>query len=75
MPVLTVLYCVVKFVNLPTDTTSVYLLVTGTIRPGELGWQFEDWDRDKNEVITLLEVVLTIIYTLRKHFLITTEGF
>lgn len=31
--------------------------VTGSIKPNELGGQFEHWDRDKDGVITLLEVL------------------
>ena len=32
--------------------------VTGVLKPSELGGQFEHWDRDKNGVISILEVWL-----------------
>jgi hypothetical protein len=33
-------------------------VVTGMVKPNELGGLFENWDSDKNGVIDILEVLL-----------------
>ena len=49
------------------NTTTLYkkivalYLVTGMVKPNELGGQFEHWDRNKDEVIDILEVFYIVL--------------